>query len=149
MAERSRQTTPTIESEQLEQQQTKAATESEPATESKSATELVYVKPQHPERGTNTVTNSNTQQQTDVTQENRVSTTNAPDEALRTVSDSVRGSTLLEGMSINKVKVELKGIKRDAPVIALAETSRVKGVHIESGINNSLKGKLQTLDKRN
>ncbi len=44
-------------------------------------------------------------------------------------------------MSINKVKVELKGVKRDAPVIALAETSRVKGIQMEAGIYSSIRGR--------
>ncbi len=46
-------------------------------------------------------------------------------------------------MSVNKVEVELKGIKRDVSVIALAETCRVKGVHAEAGIYNAPKGKLE------
>ena len=39
--------------------------------------------------------------------------------------------------------MELRGIRRDAPVIALAETSRVKGIYIEAAIYNSSKGKLE------
>ncbi len=50
---------------------------------------------------------------------------------------------LLQTMSVNKVKVELMGIKRDVPVIALAETSRVKGVHFQARIYNSVKGKFE------
>ncbi len=59
------------------------------------------------------------------------------------VSGSVTECTLLQVISINKVKVELKGIKRDAPVIALAETSKVKGIEMEAGIYCSVKGRLE------
>ncbi len=76
-------------------------------------------------------------------QESRVCPTNAPGETLRIVSGSVIESTLLQAMSINKVEVELKGIKRDVSVIALVETSRVKGVHVEARIYNAPKGKLE------
>ena len=59
------------------------------------------------------------------------------------VSGSVTESTLLQAISINKVKIEFKGIRRGAPVIALAETLRVKGIYIEAAIYNSSKGKLE------
>ncbi len=68
---------------------------------------------------------------------------NTPDETLKVVSGSVTKCTLLQAMSINKVKVELKGIKRNAPVIALAERSRVKGIQMETGIYSSIKGRLE------
>lgn len=67
----------------------------------------------------------------------------APDESLLIVSGSVIESTLLRAMSINKGKVKLTGIRRDAPVITLTETSRVKGIDMEAAIYNSSKGELE------
>ncbi len=66
--------------------------------------------------------------------------TTPPEEA---PEPSVLDHLLLQAMSITKVKVELKGIKRDAPVIALADTSRVKGIQMEAGTYSSIKGRLE------
>ncbi len=145
VAERSRHTTSVVESGHVEQQHTTPVVETEQVEEQHTTPSISseHAEQQHSGRETSTFPSSNTQPQTDVKQENRVSPTSASGETLRIVSGSVIESTLLQAMSINKVEVELKGIKRDVSVIALAETSRVKGVYVEAGIYNAPKGKLE------
>ena len=46
---------------------------------------------------------------------------------MQIVPGYVIGSTLLHFMSINKVKLELKGVKQNVEVIAIPESMRIKG----------------------
>ena len=48
---------------------------------------------------------------------------------------------MLQAQSICKVKIKLKGISEHTTAIALTESSRVRGVNLESGLYNIRKGK--------
>ncbi len=58
----------------------------------------------------------------------------APTDALKIVSGSVTECTLLQAQSICKVKVSLNGISDHVTAIALSESSRVRGINLESGL---------------
>ncbi|RUM30764.1 MAG: hypothetical protein DSY42_03950 [Aquifex sp.] len=111
-----------------------------PPEEAPEPSVLDHLNSEHPSAETNTVIANEPGK---MSNGNKDVPDNTPDEALKVVSGSVAECTLLQAMSINKVKVELKGIKGDAPVIVLAETSRVKGIQMEAGIYSSVKGKLE------
>ncbi len=64
-------------------------------------------------------------------------------DTLEIVSGSANESTLLLAQSICKVKVNLKGISDHVTAIALTESSRVRGINLESGLYQPHKGKLE------
>ncbi len=64
-------------------------------------------------------------------------------EALQIVSGSVTESTLLQALSICKVKVSLKGISDHVTAIALSESSRVRGINLDNGLYHKNKGKFE------
>ncbi len=66
-----------------------------------------------------------------ITQKNKQ---HAPTDALKIVSGSVTEYTLLQAQSICKVKVSLNGISDHVTAIALSESSRVRGINLESGL---------------
>ncbi len=68
-----------------------------------------------------------------------------PDEALKIASGHVIECALLRSMSISKVKLELKGVKKDVEVISLPETSRVRGIKVDSAAYQTERGRLEIL----
>ena len=57
----------------------------------------------------------------------------------------VAGSTLLHSMTVNKVKVVLKGVKTTREIIALPETSKLKGCYLDSAVYMSHDGTVDVL----
>jgi len=68
-----------------------------------------------------------------------------PEVALKIVPGYVADCTLLQSMSINKVTLELKGVRKNTEVIALPETMRMKGVYLDSAVYNTELGKVDIL----
>ena len=64
---------------------------------------------------------------------------------MQIVPGYVIGSTLLHSMSINKVKLELKGVKQNVEVIAIPESMRNKGVQLDSAVYCLESGKVEIL----
>ncbi len=52
---------------------------------------------------------------------------------------------LLQLVTINKVKLELKSVNKDIEVISLPETVRVRGMEIDSGLYKREGGKVEVL----
>ncbi len=48
-------------------------------------------------------------------------------------------------MAINKVKIQLKGVKNNSEVITMPESVRIKGTCLESAVYESSNGKLEIL----
>lgn len=67
------------------------------------------------------------------------------DEILQTASGHVIECTLLPSMTVSKVKLELKGVKKDVEVITLPETARVRGIQVDSAVYVAEKGRVEIL----
>ncbi len=68
-----------------------------------------------------------------------------PDVALRGVPGFVTECALLQSMAINKVKIQLKGVKNNIEVITIPGSVRIKGTCLESAVYESSNGKLEIL----
>ncbi len=87
-----------------------------PPEEAPEPSVLDHLNSEHSSDETNTVIANEPEK---MSSRNKDISVNTSDETSKVVSGSVTECTLLQAMSINKVKLELKGMKRDAPVMSL------------------------------